>query len=389
MRELPVSRSWKFVTRWTPIAASLFWMGLPVAGQERTTSLSATQVVCDQNRLARLLDRMELILPDGPVAGFSGIPTLFVSESQGGVLYRGSEVRNESGSHFPPIPSALARRRPESDCFDTRERMLGYQLSVQPEQFLLNPDRPPLDQFLLARVEPQTNPTSIRCFLEDDHHLRLGTGPERQPFASVLEINNIIAIPAGRESQGAMPSASGASRNLRAAGLVARCHDLLTEWDRRTFALLERMLRPYTTFIADESLFYHDQEVAIYRGADPRTYRVDAYSIGKDTATGRGVAVGRSSYELVIGWDEAGRWTTGSIRLLPVCAVGQTQDCSTYAGPAWIFLYPPILPDFGLRGVPSNAVFVGRGLTGLAESAPVDWADLLAETVWNRGADRD
>lgn len=360
-------------------------MGFPTVGQERTTSLSATQVACDQNRLASLLDRMELILPDGPVAGFSGIPALFISEGSGGVLFRGSEVRNESFPHFPPFPFDPAQRMPASDCFDIRERMLGYQLSVQPEQFLLNPERPPLDQYLLARVEPQTNPTSTGCFLEDDHHLRLGTGPEAQPFASVLEINNIIQIPAGRESQGGVPAASGANRNLRTAGLVGRCHDLLTDWDRRTFALLERMLRPFTIFIADETQFFHDQEVAIFRGADPHTYRVDAYSIGKDPATGRGVAVGRSSYELEIGWDESGRWTTGSIRLLPVCADGQAHDCSTYTGAAWIFVYPPHLPDFGLRGDPPNAVFVGRGFRGLAESAPVNWADLLAETVWNRG----
>lgn len=351
--------------------------------------LSAGQAACDQQRLARLLDRMELILPDGPVTGRSGLPTLFVSEGAGDVLFRGSEVRNESVPHFPPLAAVRDLRHPHSDCFDVRERMLGYQLSVQREQFLLNPDRQPLDQFLLARIEPQSNPTSIRCLLPDDHRLRLGLGPEPQPFAPVLEINNVVQVSAGGTSQGAVSSAGAASRNLRAAGLVERCHDRLTGWDRRTFALLERMLRPYTFFVADETTFYHDQEVAIFRGPDPHTYRVDAYSVGQDPATGRGVAVGRSSYELVIGWDETGRWTTGSIRLLPLCIDGQARDCSTQTGPAWIFVYPPILPDFGLRGDPPNAVFVGRGLAGLAESAPVDWGGLLAGTAWNGGADRN
>src|SRR6185295_4766288 len=105
-------------------------------------------------------------------------------------------------------------------------------------------------------------------------------------------------------------------------------------------ALLERMLRPHSYFVdTDGSASYFDQEVAIFRGTDPHTYRVDAYSIGKDPATGRGVAVGRSSYELVIGWDEGGRWTTGSIRLLPLCADRQTRDCSAHTDPAWVFVY--------------------------------------------------
>ncbi len=267
---------------------------------------------------------------------------------------------------------------------------MGFQLSLQENQFLLNPERPPLDQLLLARIAPQTNSTSIQCLLPDDHRLRLGIGPEAQPFASILEINNVVQVPAGRVSQGAAASSSGASRNLSAAGLIDRCHNLLTGWDRRTFTLLERMLRPHGYFVdSDGSASYFDQEVAIFRGTDSHTYRVDAYSIGKDPATGRGMPVGRSSYELVIGWDDAGRWTTGTIRLMPLCIDTQARDCSTMEGPAWIFLYPPILPDFGLRGDPPNAVFVGRGLAGLAESATVDWADLLADTVWNGGVDRD
>ncbi len=359
-------------------------VGSPLVSQERTQPIPPASVACDQERLGRLLDRMELIFPDGPVTGLSILASLFVSRGEGR-SYRGSEVRAEPTSHFPVIRRVIG----QSDCVSDTERVMGFQLAVQEEQFLLNPERPPLDQFLLARVEPQTNSTSTRCLLQDDHRLRLGIGPDEKPFLSVLEINNITQVPAGRESQGAITSSSGASRNLRTSGLVAPCHDLLTEWDRRTFAVLERMLRPFSTFIADESLFYHDQEVAIFRGADPHTYRMDAYSIGKDPATGRGVPVGRSSYELTIGWDAAGRWTTGSVRLLARCSTEQVEDCSTFDGSAWLSIFPPILPDFGFRGDPTNAVFVGRGLEGLPESAPVDWADLLAETVWNRGTGRD
>ena len=365
----------------------LLLAGAPLRSQQESSPIPHALVICDQDQLAHLLGRLELIFPKGPVAGVTTHPTLFISRGAGGILFRGSEVRAETGPHFPGLRASPI---PGSDCLDSTERMMGFQLSVQEDQFLLNPDRPPLDQFLLARVEPQTNPTSIRCRLPDDHRLRLGMGPASQPFVTALEINNVSQVPAGRESQGAVPAASGASRNLRSAGLVDPCHDLLSDWDRRTFALLERMLRPHSYFVdTDGSASYFDQEVAIFRGADPHTYRVDAYSIGKDATTGRGVAVGRSSYELVIGWDEAGRWTTGSIRLLPACAAGQTHDCSTHADPAWIFVYPPLLPDFGLRGDPPNAVFVGRGLEGLPESAPVDWADLLSETVWNRGAGRN
>ncbi len=369
------------MTRHSSCAFLLLHAALATFSQEVAVPLSSDQVACDQRQLAGVLERMELLFEGGPVRGTSGLPTILASFGFGDVLVRGTEVRAELTSHFPPIRALSG----DSDCLSDTERVMGFQLAVQPEQFLLNPERQPLDQFLLARIEPQSNPTSIRCTLPDTHLLRLGLGPTSDPFSSVLEINNVIQVPAGQPSQGAIPAASGASRNLRAAGLVERCHDALTAWDRRSFALLERMARSFSFFVADETVFYHDQEVAIFRGTDPHTYRVDAYSIGKDPATGRGVAVGRNSYEVVIGWDAQGRWTTGSVRLLPRCTEGQTLDCSTHEGPAWLWIFPPFLPDFGLRGDPPNAVFVGQGLPGIPSSASVDWADLLADSVWNRG----
>ncbi len=353
---------------------------IPLVSQELTNPLLPAQVACDQDQLGSPLERMDLLIAEGPVVGKASHPTLFVSAGDGGLRYRGSEVRAEPIPHFPALSGGPV---PDSDCLDSTERMMGFQVSVQERQFLLNPSRPELDQILLARIEPQTNPTSIRCRLPDDHRLRLGLGGAEDPFSFALEINNVVQVPAGRESQGSKPAASGASRGLRAAGLLDRCHDLLTDWDRRTFALLERMLRTHSYFVRDGSANYFDQEVAIFRGADPHTYRVDAYSIGRNPGTGRGEAVGKSAYELTIDWDASGRWTTGTIRALEPCQPGQSHDCSTQADPAWIFVYPPLLPDFGLRGDPANTVVVGRGVERAPTSAPVDWAALLAETAWN------
>ncbi len=351
--------------------------------QERTVRLGAEVVACNEAQLEALLERFELVQePNGPVGGFSPNPLVFVSEGRGALRYRGSEVRNEAEPHGP-LPFVAPGR---SDCVDARERMMGFALIVQENQFLLNPERLPVDQVLLARIEPQTNATSIRCpqSLLDTHHLRLGLGSGSDLFSPLLAIDNIREIPKGGVSEGATPAASTASRALRQAGLLARCHESLTAWDFRTFVLLERMIRPYATFIADETVYYHDIEVALFRGEDPHTYRANVYKIGLD-AEGRGVALGRLAVEMVIGWDEAGRWTTGSARLLPPCLEGQSTGCSTEMGPAFVTFYPPILPDHGLRGDPPNAISVSVGIPGRPSEVAVDWGNLLAESVWNRG----
>lgn len=337
--------------RWTLAAACLAGAS-PAAAQDLTRPLTTAEVECTELQLERLISRMEFFVPELP---FAPVSDLLVAPGDGEPSYQGllATVQGEDGSG--------------------PEWQLAFH--VQPVRSLLtNPERPPLGQVSLTREEPSSSLVP----------------PGGAPQISVV-LNPSLARPAPPELELAIdnvaePAGRGTStrpgRGLAQDGLLTPCTDRLTAFDRHVFAVLQRIVRVQTQFFAGSFFAQSGSDIAVFRGADPHVYRLNAY----------GGASGKVAVEIVVDWTPEGRLTTAAMRILPQCPVlaglpGCTDRFAVRAVETRIRLVPPVfggVESWQPEAPGSALVFHSTHAPWVAEDT-ADLALLLAGSTWNGG----
>jgi hypothetical protein len=140
------------------------------------------------------------------------------------------------------------------------------------------------------------------------------------------------------------------------------------------FAILERIVRVQ---VAGSQTV--NTKIAIYRGEDPLTYRIDIYPL---SATGQ--MSGKIALELELQADSQGRISTGELRVLPGCLGGSPQSgCTSSNVNLEVFLLAPVFGGVQSRlasGPGVSIVFAGTAPAPVA----VDFDELLSDTTWNQ-----
>jgi len=353
LRQFYKKQPWR---SWT-ISLLITFLACPLFGQQLTQPLTAEDVACNEQQLERLLRRMSagkefyltpqlpntlFVAPAGPSAGYSGmIATYHLFRLRPGEL--------------PPV--------------EPYEHYMTFNITGSGRSLLLNPARPLLPLVSLSRERSGTNLVQPGSFF--DLTLTLDPGASG---GEVLAINNFREPREGAAYNGFLASSSGPGRGLMEEGLVKACHAKLTAFDLHVFSILQRVVR----FVEEGEFFTPDIEIAVFRGEEPHTYRINFYPIYEEFE-----ARGRVSAEVKISWNEAGSLGTGEIRIFPACSGEEQLGCSNLRNAAMsIFLIGPV---FGGREPYSVLQPGGFYLSdqGPSEPRPLDFEALLANSAWN------
>jgi hypothetical protein len=333
-----------------------------------THPLTPEEVACNQAQLTRLLNRLFL----RPL-----VPTLFHS-NEIVVTYSNERAFYEGLGIFPQAGISSGGPTPEYE--------LAFDLNPSLRDLLANPARPPLPQISLSReasasnfVKP-TNPHALTLLLNP---LLSGTPSE----ADLLVVNNLEVPAVGQPYNGFRETSAGPGRGLTADGLLDPCHLDLTPFDRRIFALLERMVRTSADLFTRATSGPLDTQVAIYRGEDPHTYRVDLAPTGSVSLP---TVDPRMAVAIRVDWDAEGRLTTGHMEVLPVCATPGQLDCTGQNLNRFynvtLQLIPPVFPGAQIWSDTDPRVkSVIGGVGQIPVPVDVDFAALLSGTAWNNG----
>jgi hypothetical protein len=330
----------------------------PAAAQELSLPLTPAEVECTELQLQRLLLRVDPRLPSLGI-----LTNLFLAPGAGGGSYQGLLVMSQRDD--------LAPRQPELQ--------LAFHLDPV-RSLLLNPARPPLGQVSLTREDPASNLVTAA-----DQALAVVLDPGIPPRPDVtspldLVIDN-VAGPAGHATS------TKPGRGLERDGLLTACTDRLTAFDRRVFALLQRLVK-VETLVAVGTPMPVSSQITVFRGAEPYVYRLNAYN-----GDIRKVAV-----EVRIVPAADGRLATAALHMLPPCSgpfpdfsplPGCTDKISTRALQTRILLVRPVFG--GVETWDRDAPGGGQIYHIIPASRPwitdstADLAALLADTAWNGG----
>lgn len=345
-----------------PIALALLTLAVPAFAQTSfDNTLTAAQVNCNETQLQRLLARLDL----DPAGSNNPNPdrdfTLFVTYSNEFGFYEGLAVSNQT-----PLRAANA-----SGGAQTAEHFLAFHINPSIRSFLTNPARTPLSQVSLEREESastfvgQNNPNAISVTFNPTLDLAGTDG--------LLEINNFQAT--GASCSLAQTLSTKPGRGLITAGLTTNCHTEFSELDRTMFALLQRTLR-----VDVGGPFGGDAEVAIYRGEDPLSYRIDIYPLNNQGAA----TAGKLALLLTVDVSPQGDLQTGQLRVLADCTAGQTTGCTSTEIPMEVYLFPPVFGGSQVR-LNSGASFLLDFDPTATSTDPVDfnWGALLTGTAWD------
>jgi hypothetical protein len=392
---------------------SLLLCALPSKGAaaERTFPLTAKEVRCAARQLARVQRRLTSV--------GAGIITTDMGNN---ALWN---VPNASG-HFSGLVRLLnqgdSRYR---DFLDGQEHFaeadLAFDLIFKSTTSTLDPHQPPRPQATLVRRNLGTNLVLDHamnnsgdnpgcCFdLEVNCSRDLGCPmvlnfdlaavPGDSVFPSVpLVINNASAATPDFSGPQALllPSASGTGPGIVTDRLDQSCGGRLTAFDAHVFEILARTIVPSNCYTLGPSdcqnvgAALEAYNLAIFRGADPHTYRVDIYFVQylcfSDDCYSTG---GPLALEFHVNWDAQGRLTTGDVDVLPACRAGESVECSNpvlFNG-LGIFLVPPIFPGneeetpTAFHGAPY--LNPTRNRTQQVLHAEINWAALLRSTALN------
>jgi hypothetical protein len=316
--------------------------------QELTVPLTEEQVACDAAKLRALFNQAMCY-------SFAGKPwTFYASPSRGdslGLLLVQNQVHSPLEGE-PVIPELEP------------EQHLAGTLTTTMRSLLLNPERPRIEQASLVRDDANST------YLD----------PER-PSTLILEIDPFFD-PSGevagqlRIDLFELEGTSRPGRALREEGIIRTCHDLLTDEDRLIFSVLQRIFRPRYEWLFPFDINSGESEVAIYRGAAPDSYRIDAYRV--DSIFPIFVEDGaKTQFELALERDADGRLTTGLLSLLP-------GPDFRIEGLRELFFIPATFPgveiwseiDPRVQRFPIPAAFADGPVT-------IDLAVLLEGSTWN------
>jgi hypothetical protein len=132
--------------------------------------------------------------------------------------------------------------------------------------------------------------------------------------------------------------------------------------------------------------------MTIFRGTDPHIYRANIYAYRSTCCDDWGETIFfnrlQVALEFRMNWDNEGRLTTGSARILPECRGGQDLDCTPHFGSMGLFIVPPVFPGNGDQppSVFRNVPYLTRRSADASQnvlSATINWADILKDTALN------
>jgi len=341
------------------------------------------QIACNRGQLRGLFDRLRVLGPAGE--GPARPTTVFVSPGDPAGRIDGLLVSRD----LPPADGSGGET-------EGPEGQLSFHLDTAVRDLLLNPERPPLDQVVLARetstsiLVPPSDPFQVAVVIDPTLGASAGGGDGAAETGGIgpsdLVIDNLAAPPAS--GAGDRAAATRPGRGLLADHITTVCHARLDSIDRRMFSLLERTLRfdltdPATgtryaplvaLYAARQSSDVPPSAWGVNLGGEPPIYGADVYLV--DPRTGARLP-GRLVLELTV-WSSAGPENlfpyTIAFRIL-----GPEGDLPPVAGT--VALRPPVLP-----GVEAPAPALGVQSVAEAEGGgpwvEVRWDDLLAGTAW-------
>jgi hypothetical protein len=328
-----------------------------LAAQPLSNSLTSEQVGCNEAQLAGLLDRLSV---DGIRHQQSSVqsPSLAVLARTLLVTYSNRFGFFEGLAVAGWVPSEAGA--PEEAV--RHESFLAFDLNPSIRTTLANPARLPLPQVAILREETSStlvsdgSPEALTVFLNPTAALDAASGR--------LEINNLQTA----ASNGLAKNAdTKPGRGL--ADLSAPCHTELTDFDRHVFEILERTFR-----VQAPGNLARGSKIAIFRGEEPLTYRIDVYPAG---------AKGKVALDLAIQVDGAGHLQTGSLRVLPGCAAGGQLGCTSAAIALNFFLLPPVSGGGQTRVADDLRTEISYKPGETPSPAAADFVRLLAKTLWN------
>jgi len=350
---------------------ALLSLALPAfqAGAVRAleTTLTETQVACEERQLGRLTSR---------AAAYDLESNLFVwRASPGGGLYRGLEA---SGLMQDFITLAPLRR----------EDQLSFDLLLKAEEDFLNPARKPLPQATLVRRDSASTigPTVFgSVWLSFDLAPQV---PDPTKPQMPVSITGQLRPGAGQ--------ADRAARSILAEDLLTACHGQVSAFDLKMFEILARTVRASSCLEQPNfgcNFFSTRFKSYIFRGAEPLTYRMNVLRYDVTCLDDDNCSYGEAGIALLFRMtlDEAGRLAGGDVEVLPWCTeVGQT-GCNNAFNPSFaVYVMPPLRPSVDQQGPAEfarsahlNIDYEGSPYNIL--SAPINWADLLRDTAWNEG----
>lgn len=331
--------------------------------QPLTNTLTAEQVACNETQLSNLLSRTSLQGVNDQQNNLS--LTLLVSYSNPFGFFEGLAVANQA-----PFTAANPGGNTRAESF------LAFSLNPSIRRTLLNPSRQPLEQVSLVREETSSNLVGANASDALVVFLNPTLGANNSNNPGRLQINNIGETTAAqcglRRSSDIKPG-----RGLTLAGLTSACHTQFTDFDRMVFEILQRTFR-----VQSPTNPAQDFEVAIFRGEDELTYRIDVYPVGADGASN----AGKIALELTLTADGSGVVQNGSLRILPNCSSGLQMGCTSSNVAINVFMVPPVFGGNQIR-LTSDVVTQLSFQPGTATPAPatVDFSQLLEGTPWNAG----
>lgn len=340
------------------IGLSLVLAAGSAAAQPLSNPLTPEQVACNEAQLASLLDRLSV---DGihhqqataQSQTWSVLSrTLLVTYSNRFGFFEGLAVAGWTVPG-PDAPEGAVRS----------ESFLAFSLNPSIRTTLANPARPPLAQISLMREEPSStlvsssSPEALAVFLN----------PTAAPNATAgrLEINNLQTAAA----QNGLARSADTKPGRGLAGLVTPCHTELTDFDRFVFEILERVFR-----VQAPGNPARGAKIAIFRGEEPLTYRIDVYPLG---------ANGKVALDLALKVDGEGHLQTGSLRVLPTCAAGLQLGCTSATIALDFFLFPPVSGSSQTRVASDLMTELSFQPGTTPSSAIADFIRLLGKTTWN------
>jgi len=392
-------------------AALFLGAGSPSSASPLNYPLKASQVACAERQLARVQRRMAAygseinVSVDGPdtsLVADGSILALFHTTLGGGVfsgLSRMVDAGDTCGDFFRG-----------TEHFS--EMDLGFELLFKQRSDVLDPVKPRIPQATLVRRAWSTSfsvdhkpcyETNTGFDLTCPTILSLDLAAQAQDQLkpqTPIYLNSASAPAPGRTSLGAEPIASSTGRGpgILADHLSEACGGTLTDFDQRVFEILARSILPSIYYIPENqppSCFASSSgnTMTIFRGTDPHSYRVNIYSYESfccqyDGGPNSFYNILQVSLEFQMSWDNQGRLTTGTVRVLPFCHDGQGVDCSPRGGNMGLFIVPPIYP--GHEEEPSSAFHKAPYLTVNTVypsqnvlSATINWTDILKNTALN------
>jgi hypothetical protein len=339
------------------VVFSLLTAGL-AAAQPLTNTLTSEQVTCNELQLAALLSRMSLQGVNDTQNNLS--LNLLVTYSNRFGFYEGLAVANQS-----PFTAANPGGTTRAESF------LAFSLNPSIRTTLLNPNRQRLEQVSLVREDTSSNLVSANA----NNALVVFLNPTlggNDTTTGRLQINNLQET--GNQCGLRRGSDTKPGRGLTLAGLTTPCHTQFTDFDRLVFEILERTFR-----VTSPTNAAQDFEIAIFRGEEQLTYRIDVYPVGTNGAA----TSGKVALELTLTTNGSGAITGGTLSILPNCSSGLQAGCTTSTVALNVFLVPPVFGGTEIR-LTSD---IGAQLSfqpGAATPTPatVDFGQILEGTSW-------